>query len=73
MTVKVQCQHCQGDFEDEGHERTVFCPSCGKETTVLAKGYNFTPTIKDDYSGAIIGGYVCAVLIPFVGFLSAFI
>ena len=32
MLIKAQCEHCRADFEDEGLEKTVFCPHCGKET-----------------------------------------
>ena len=35
MLIKVKCEHCQSEFEDEGLERTAFCPSCGKETHIL--------------------------------------
>ena len=68
MIIKVQCQHCQSEFEDEGQERTTFCPTCGKETFILAKRPVLESTATDNADGVIIVGYVCAVLIPFVGF-----
>lgn len=69
MIIRAQCQHCQSEFEDEGLERTVFCPSCGKETIIRSKGSNYAPiSTDDDASGVIVVGYVCAVVIPFVGF-----
>ncbi len=34
MIIQIKCQHCNQEFEDEALERTVFCPHCGKETSV---------------------------------------
>ena len=71
MIIKAQCEHCQADFEDEGLEKTVWCPSCGKETHVYAKGSNYTlkPAIENtDYDGMIMAGYALAILLPVVGF-----
>ena len=34
MIVNVQCEHCGGQFENDGQERTAICPHCGKETSV---------------------------------------
>src|ERR1035437_1245420 len=47
MLIKAKCEHCQSDFEDEGFEKTIFCPSCGKETHILPVGSNFTPQIAN--------------------------
>jgi hypothetical protein len=38
MIAKTKCQHCGNEFEIDGMNRTEFCPTCGKETSV------FTPT-----------------------------
>jgi len=76
MIIKVQCEHCQSEFEDEGMEKTVFCPACGKETFIRAKGSNYsnfkTPP-NDDLSGLILAGYLTAILMPLVGFIIGFI
>jgi hypothetical protein len=68
MLIRVQCQHCQNEFEDEGLDRTTFCPACHKETFVLHKRPVLTSNAADDACGVIVLGYVCAVVIPFVGF-----
>lgn len=71
MIIQAKCQHCNGEFEDEGLERTGFCPLCGKETRILPKGSNFAPKFTtDDPTGVIIVGYVCAILpiFDFAGF-----
>ncbi len=68
MIIRVQCQHCQSEFETEGQEQTTFCPSCYKETFILPKRPVFTSTDTDGYSNTTFWGYFCAFLIPFVGF-----
>jgi len=71
MLIKAQCEHCKGEFEDEGLEKTVWCPLCGKETHVRAKGsdYSFKPNVENtDYDGMIMAGYALAILLPVVGF-----
>ncbi len=71
MIIKAQCEHCQAVFEDEGMEKTVWCPSCGKETHIYAKGsdYSFKPNVESDsFDGIIAMGYLLAVLLPAVGF-----
>jgi hypothetical protein len=69
MIIKAQCEHCE--FEDEGLEKTVFCPVCGKETHILPKGSSFAPikTVPaDEMDGTIAAGYACAILLPVIGF-----
>jgi hypothetical protein len=34
MIVRVNCQHCGHLFEVEAIEKTVFCPSCNRETLI---------------------------------------
>jgi DNA-directed RNA polymerase subunit RPC12/RpoP len=71
MLIKAQCEHCQSEFEDEGLEKTVWCPSCGKETHIYAKGsdYSFKPNVETaDFDGIIALGYVLAIVLPAVGF-----
>ena len=73
MLIKAQCEHCQSEFEDEGFEKTVWCPSCGKETHIYAKGsdYSFKPSAETtDFDGIIAFGYVMAVLMPVIGFFT---
>jgi hypothetical protein len=68
MQIKAKCEHCQSEFEDEGMEKTVWCPSCGKETHIYAKGsdYSFRPV--EDLSDTIVGGYIFAFIFPLAGF-----
>jgi hypothetical protein len=71
MLIKSKCEHCQGEFEDEGFEKTVFCPSCGKETHIRPVGSSFGPIRSvetADYDGVIMAGYFLAVLLPLFGF-----
>jgi DNA-directed RNA polymerase subunit RPC12/RpoP len=74
MIIQSKCQHCHAEFEDEGLERTVFCPSCGKETFIRAKGSDYsahaaTAPEKDSLGNLIAAGYITAILMPLVGFI----
>lgn len=71
MLIKAKCEHCAGDFEDEGLEKTVFCPACGKETHILPAGSNFVPIktgADSEMDAAIAAGYAFAILLPVIGF-----
>ena len=73
MLIKAKCEHCQSEFEDEGLERTIFCPSCGKETHILPVGSNFAAySNRDaaDFDGMIALSYALAILVPVFGFFA---
>jgi hypothetical protein len=72
MFIKAKCEHCQTEFEDEGIEKTVWCPSCGKETHILPAGSNFTPHIANaaQHDGLILASYTLAILLPMFGFFA---
>lgn len=73
MLIKARCEHCQSEFEDEGLERTIFCPSCGKETHILPVGSSFTPSLNvdtADFDGLITLSYFLAILLPVFGFFA---
>jgi DNA-directed RNA polymerase subunit RPC12/RpoP len=74
MIIQAKCQHCQADFEDEGLEKSVFCPSCGKETFIRATRPDYsahaaTAPEKDSLGNLIAAGYIMAILMPLVGFI----
>ena len=71
MLIKAKCEHCQIEFEDEGLERTIFCPSCGKETHILPVGSNFAHPRNietADWDAVITAAYALAILLPVFGF-----
>ena len=72
MLIKAKCEHCQSEFEDEGFEKTVFCPSCGKETHIRPIGSNFSARNVEttDFDGLIALSYAFAVLLPVFGFFA---
>lgn len=74
MTIKSKCEHCQNEFEDEGLEKTIFCPSCGKETHIRPVGSNFSPAGRNvetaEFDGLIALSYTLAVLLPLFGFFA---
>lgn len=70
MLIKAECEHCHAEFEDEGFEKTVWCPACGKETHIYAKGsdYSCKPLESDALDGVILAGYALAIILPVAGF-----
>lgn len=82
MIIKVQCQYCHQDFEDEGMERTTFCPHCGKETLIFEHTKPQSAELlfqqrksvagfghgEARYDSIIFAGYLSAIVIPLVGF-----
>ena len=70
MLIKSKCEHCQAEFEDEGFEKTVFCPACGHETHIRPVGSYFAPHIDNvaQHDGLILASYTLAILFPLIGF-----
>ena len=72
MLIKSRCEHCQAEFEDEGLERTVICPSCGKETRILPVRSRYVairPSVESsEFDTVILWGYLLAILLPVIGF-----
>ena len=71
MIIKTICEHCQAVFDDDGLDKTVWCPACGKETHILPAGSIPQPRIQvesTEFDTAILLGYVFAIILPIIGF-----